>query len=107
MWLDGSVFSKMHSRSTYTINGTFLTTVILETQPLVIFTWQPDSAVHLTAVCRVELQFHLSQSNVDICKKIYYLLKTIQIKTLKYFLNFNKYTYLSQKSFLCPYLLIC
>jgi len=38
----------------------FLSAVVLETQPLVILIWQPDSAiVHLTAVCRVDLQFFI------------------------------------------------
>jgi len=38
----------------------FLSAVVVETQPLVVFARQLDSAVvHLTAVCRVDLQFFI------------------------------------------------
>jgi len=41
--------------------------VVIETQPLVVFARQPRAVVHLTAVCRVDLQ-----RSVGICRKIIY-----------------------------------
>jgi len=72
----------------------FLPAVIIKTQPLIVFTRQPRRSLSRSSDCNPQCEpptFHLSQSNVDTYKKIFYLLKTVKIRTSKYFHNFSKY----------------
>jgi len=64
----------------------FLPTVVLETQPLVILARQPDGAIiYLFAIHSVGLQF-FARAKVDICKKKYFFF--ILSKSYKIFYNF-------------------